>query len=80
MMTIENPACNDGLNNDDDEDNLIDFDGGLVALGYAAGEPDPDCSLPYRSTEAATLPLSCGLGVELALLLPPLMWWRRRRQ
>ena len=78
MVTVENPACNDGLDNDGD--NKFDFDGGFSALGYVAGEPDPDCNLPYRSTEEPELPLSCGLGVELALLLPPLMWWRRRRR
>jgi subtilisin family serine protease len=78
LMTAENPPCNDGLDNDDDSG--IDFDGGLSALGYFAGEPDPECDLPYRLTEKAQLPTSCGLGVELALLLPPLIWLHERRR
>jgi hypothetical protein len=77
----EDPKCQDGINNDPGQDDLIDFDGGLSALGYAATEPDPQCvGKPWQNREK-TGPNVCGLGAELALLLPPLMWllWRRRR-
>jgi hypothetical protein len=57
----------------------MDYDAGLSANGHAdpAG-PDPECvAAPWRNGEA---PSSCGLGAELALLLPPLIWMRRRRR
>jgi hypothetical protein len=72
--SIESPKCQDGIDND--ADGKIDYDGGLSALGYMAAEPDPYCvGQPGQVTESS----SCGLGAELALLLPPLMWMRRRR-
>ena len=69
--------CNDGVDNDGD--GFVDWDGGPL------GEPaDPQCvGKPWRNNEALYSRRSypCGLGSELALLLPPLMWlsWRRRR-
>jgi hypothetical protein len=73
----ENPQCQDGYNNDPAQDALIDFDGGASA-GVPPEwqtDPDPQCTNPWQNRES-----SCGLGVELALLMPPLMWmWRRRR-
>jgi hypothetical protein len=56
------PACSDGLDND-----------GLIDLA------DPNCSGPNDTTERPP-PMAggCGFGPELALLLPPL-WWLRRR-
>ncbi len=69
---MEDPICQDGIDND--SDGMIDFDGGLSALGSAAGEPDPQCTYAWQMDEDA-----CGLGAELALLLPALMWLSRRR-
>ena len=73
---IENPQCQDG--SDNDGDGTIDFDGG-VSTGLPPDEqtdPDFHCGSAWWNREAGF----CGLGAELALLLPPLMcMWRRRR-
>jgi hypothetical protein len=75
LDTIEDPQCQDGINNDPGQDDLIDFDGGLSALGYVATDPDPQCvDKPWKDMERAP----CGLGAELALLLPLLIWLRKR--
>jgi predicted phosphodiesterase len=71
---LEDAACQDGIDNDGD--GLIDFDGGLSIFG--AGDPritapDPQCASSYRTRETP-YPSACGLGIELALLLVPLMW------
>jgi len=64
QSTTESPACNDGADNDGDR--LID---GV----------DPDCAVPSDPSEAPSVPWGCGLGPELALLLAPWLWLRRRR-
>jgi hypothetical protein len=73
----EEPGCQDGIDNDGD--GMMDYDAGLLANGSAnAGGPDPQCiGKPWAIVEG----LSCGLGTELTLLLPPLLWlyWRRAR-
>jgi len=78
IFAEEDPACDDDLDNDGD--GLIDWDG-----GSSGGDPDPQCvDKPWLNREAVYPRRSypCGLGAELALLLPPLMWfsWRRRSE
>ena len=75
---IESPQCQDGINNDPGQDGLIDFDGGASAglPPEQQTDPDPQCVYAWQGREARP---TCGLGAELALLLPALMWmWRRR--
>ena len=70
--------CNDGADNDGD--GKIDYDGGLSALGYVAAEVDPQCAdKPWKDRERKASSYPCGLGAELALFLPPLIWLYRRR-
>ncbi len=64
----ENPQCNDGLDND--ADTLIDF------------PFDTNCATATGTNEAPPPPPGgggCGIGPELAALLPLLAWARRRR-
>jgi hypothetical protein len=73
---LENPKCQDGVDND--ADGRIDFDGGAsLNGGTPLTTPDPQCPTAYRDSEVKP---SCGLGFEVALLLPPLMALRRRRR
>jgi hypothetical protein len=70
----ENPQCQDGLNNDNQPG--IDFDGGAsVNGGVPLDVPDPQCTSAWKNREAAA---ACGLGAELAALLPTLRWARSR--
>lgn len=63
----ENPACDNGLDDDGD--------GGVDWLG---NPPDPECvGQPWREKEQIE---GCGLGAELALLLPLLAALRRDRR
>jgi uncharacterized membrane protein len=64
----ESPQCSDGADNDGD--NRLDWDGAGI------GTPDPQCTGPTVDKEAATR--RCGLGFELALLLPLLGALRAR--
>jgi hypothetical protein len=74
----ESPRCQDGIDNDGD--GTMDYDAGLSANGSAdPGGLDPQCAgRPWLDSEASSP--GCGLGAELALLLPPLLWMRRRQR
>jgi hypothetical protein len=61
----EDPACDDGLDNDGD--GLVDFD-------------DPTCDPGWPYWEVLPSPPVCGLGAEIAALLPLLAWLRARRR
>jgi hypothetical protein len=76
VSSLENPKCQDGIDNDGDGG--IDFDGGAsLNGGTPLAAPDPHCPVAYRDAEKKA---SCGLGFEVALLLPPLLALRRRRE
>ena len=71
--TTESPACSDGIDNDGD--GAIDWDGAGIA------EPDSICKgSPYGVRERRRRAGSCGLGSELALLLPVWSALRCRRR
>ncbi len=64
-------ACFDGLDND--SDGQVDVDGN-------GGTPDTNCTSGLDTTEGPPPPPpTCGIGPELALLLPVLAALRRRR-
>jgi hypothetical protein len=71
--SIENPQCQDGINNDLQAG--IDFDGGVSIWGAQIDLPDPNCAKPWSRESAG-----CGLGFELALLILPLLRLHRKRR
>lgn len=86
---LEDPGCQDGV--DGDGDGLVDFDGGESIHGACTGgacppgvsdpdgdgRPDPDPGCFGRASKRKERG-ACGLGAELALLLPLLLAVRRR--
>jgi hypothetical protein len=63
----ENPECNDGIDNDND--------------GFIDYPADTNCSKASGPTEKPPAPSNgCGIGPELAALMPLLGWLRRRRR
>jgi hypothetical protein len=89
---IESRACQDGIDNDGDL--RKDFDGGQSIFGSCGGgscppgvsdvdgdgvaDPDLNCGSATDNREAAGSGGGCGIGPELAFLLPAL-WGLRRR-
>ena len=71
LGAVEDPACDDGFDND--RDGSTDADGGGTGIADAACQ-----GVASRGAEVAGN-VGCGLGPELALLLPLLAAWRRRR-
>jgi glucose/arabinose dehydrogenase len=70
FQLLEGTACDN--NNDDDGDGFVDWDGGPLG-----GAPDPQCAgNPRRARELA----GCGLGFELAFVIPLLAAVRRARR
>jgi hypothetical protein len=70
---FEKPKCQDGIDNE--PDGKIDFDGGAsLNGGVPIAPPDPHCTAPYKNREA------CGLGFELALVVPVIAALRKRRR
>ena len=76
--------CSNGI--DDDGDGAIDFDGGASAnQGVAFAPADEGCdgsgaSLSESpSPDPEVPPRACGLGSELGVVLPALLWLRARR-
>jgi hypothetical protein len=79
--TLENPQCQDGVNNDGALG--TDFDGGESVLGVDNADPngaDPQCvGTPWRNREAASTG-GCGIGgVELSLAMMAFFVLHRRR-
>ncbi len=68
---LENPRCDDDLDNDGD--GTVDWDGGA-----AHGTPDAYCVDNGSWQDREAPPGNCGLGAELAVLIPLLARWRRR--
>jgi hypothetical protein len=90
----ESPQCQDGINNDAQEGIDFDGGQSIHGAcsgapggcppgvsdpeGDGIANPDAQCvGKPWRMQELQPRP--CGLGTEMALLVPPLMWLSRRR-
>ncbi len=74
----EHSQCQDGLDNDGD--GYIDFDGGVSINGNDPPPTFADLGCPSALPNSEFSPVGCGIGFEIGLLLPPLMWIRRKRR
>ena len=74
LWPYEKPQCQDGIDNE--SDGKIDFDGGAsLNGGVPITAPDPNCTTSSRNKEKA-----CGLGFELAVVVPVIAALRKRRR
>jgi len=76
LWRLRAPQCSDGADNDGDAD--VDFDGGASAGLDPPAAPDTHCAGAGDDRERP--PRRCGLGVELALVLPLVTWLGRLRR
>jgi hypothetical protein len=75
---IEDPQCQDGIDND--SDGFTDFDAGLSAGAPLDPDgPDPQCTGPTYNRETPSS-ASCGMGIELLLVVPALALLRAPRR
>jgi hypothetical protein len=74
--TLFLPECANGV--DDDGDGSIDWDGDLQGLGDGPAPADPTCA--GRAAFDREARKTCGLGFELAAILPALVALRSRRR
>lgn len=75
----EDPQCQDGFDNDGQTG--TDFDGGESIWGPGNGDPngpDPQCLYPWSKEAQLVFIFTCGLGPELAFVLPLIGLCRRR--
>jgi glucose/arabinose dehydrogenase len=70
--TLENPRCDDQLDNDGDGT----MDGADLGCRTLAANAEAELEVLRTLTEQSL----CGLGAELVLILPPLIWLRGRRR
>jgi len=76
---LEDPACQDGVDNDGQIG--TDFDGGASILGAGNEDPsgpDPQCTAPWVNREGRLKTVACGLGPEALPALAGLLGLRRR--
>jgi glucose/arabinose dehydrogenase len=71
MSNTENPVCNDGIDND--LDGKIDSLDSMCAMAFYTTEG-------FSQTEVDEIASLCGLGAELVLIFPPMIWLRQRRR
>jgi hypothetical protein len=95
LLILAGPRCNDGVDNDLDGLFDYPEDPGCASPEWPTENPscsdgadddgdgsidwpsDPECLGPHSLREDI---VTCGLGFELALLLPPVLWLRRRQR
>ncbi len=76
---LEDPQCQDGIDNDGD--GKIDYDAGVSRQRLCRSRRTrPPVRRHRLSDQRGAFFVPCGLGAELAFLLPPLFWMLARRR